>query len=189
MSTVPTANELEGRAKGVLFSTGFGTVWFLIALYTRQSLMTIAVMPVLLGVLPFIAAIIVLRRRTADFPYEPRNHELGLAFGHINATEWIAIVAVSFVLSYLHLDLYIPSSIAVIVGLHMFPLARLFHYSPHYATGSALILWAAVSLFVVPPLRLQSVTCFGAGVIQWLSAVLGLVLGFLRAHQGQRALA
>ena len=189
MSSVPTANELAGRSKGVLFSAGFGALWFLIALYARQSLTFVAALPVLLGLLPLIAAMVLLRRRAADFPSEPRNHELGLAFGHINATEWIAIVAVSFVLSYLHLDLYIPSAIAVIVGLHMFPLARLFHYSPHYATGSALILWAAVSLFVVPPLRLQSVTCFGAGVIQWLSAVLGLVLGFLRAHQGQRALA
>jgi hypothetical protein len=52
----------------------------------------------------------------------------------------------------------------------MFPLARLFHYPLHYATGGLLVAWSAISVAVAPAGELQSTTALGTGAILWLSA-------------------
>jgi hypothetical protein len=68
------------------------------------------------------------------------------------------------------------SAITAIVGLHMFPLARVFRYPLHYVTGSALVGWAAASALLFPKDEMQGSTALGTGLILWLSALVTLAL-------------
>ena len=66
----------------------------------------------------------------------------------------------------------------LIVGLHFFPLTRLFRYPQHHVTGGALVAWALGCLALVPRESLQSTTAFGTGDILWVSAAVTLARGF-----------
>jgi len=83
----------------------------------------------------------------------------------------------------LHFDAYIPSAITLIVGLHMFPLAKLFHYAQHYVTGTVLVGWALASAVFVPVNEMQGTAALGTGIILWASAVVSLATG-LKAAAG-----
>jgi hypothetical protein len=89
-------------------------------------------------------------REAKRWPRVPDDPAVGRAFGWINAIQWIAVRAVAFTLAKLRLDAYIPSAITAIVGLHMFPLARIFRYPAHYRAGAILLAWAVASVVFVP---------------------------------------
>jgi hypothetical protein len=112
----------------------------------------------------------------------PDDPALGRTFAWINAVQWAAVAIVAVTLNKLHLDAYVMCAITAIVGLHMFPLARLFHYAPHYGSGAALVAWAVVSAVVVPTAQLQGVSALGTGMILWISAAVTLVLALRAAR-------
>ena len=74
------------------------------------------------------------------------------------------------------------SAITAIVGLHMFPLARLFRYWPHYVAGAALVVWAAASVVLVSREQLQGVAALGTGAILWISAAATLAMAIPAAR-------
>ena len=78
----------------------------------------------------------------------------------------------------MRLSAYIPGVVAGIVGLHLLPLARLFHYRPHVGTGLALLFWAVGTCIFVPENRLQGVAALGTGAILCISAAITLALAF-----------
>jgi hypothetical protein len=75
-----------------------------------------------------------------------------------------------------NLEAYVMCAITSIVGLHMFPLARLFRYPLHYVTGATLVAWAATSAAIVPAQQLQGTAALGTGIILLLSAFATLVI-------------
>ena len=81
------------------------------------------------------------------------------------------------------MDAYTTSAITTIVGLHLFPLARLFRYPLHYLTGGLLVVWAAASAALVPMAEMQGTTSLGTGVILWLSAAATLGLALQASRQ------
>ncbi len=83
----------------------------------------------------------------------------------------------------MHLDHYVMNAIALIVGLHFLPLARLFRYAPHYVTGAVMVAWAMATVWVVPAESLQSVTAMGTGLLLWLSAAATLGLALARTRR------
>jgi hypothetical protein len=87
------------------------------------------------------------------------------------------------ILGRLHLDVYIVPAIASIVGLHLFPLAKLFRYRMHYVTGTAMVLWSAGAMIVVPVDHVQGMTALGAGVILLSSAAVTLALALETARK------
>ena len=184
-----TANRLSGRAIGAMFFTGFGALWLALSLYAREELGTASVCAVLLGMLLLGLASLRILREAKRWPRVPDDPAMGRAFMRINAIQWIAIGAVAFSFAKWHFDAYVMNAIAGIVGLHMFPLARLFRYPMHYVTGSLMVIWAAMSIFVVPAEQLQGVAALGTGVILWLSAIVSLTLAFQAMRQPVRSAA
>jgi hypothetical protein len=180
---IQTANQLSGRAAGVIVCAGFGALWLFLSLYARQSLSVVTVSGVVLGLLALILAAVSLLREAKRWPRVPDDPAVGRAFGWINAIQWIAVAIVAVTLSKLHLDAYIPSAITAIVGLHMFPLARIFRYPAHYRAGVILLAWAVASVVFVPVDDLQSITALGTGLILWISAAVTLTLAFKDARQ------
>jgi hypothetical protein len=182
-----TANELTGRAIGSLFFAGFGALWLALALYAREQFGVATLCGVLAVTAVLVSAALRLMRQAKQSPRIPDDPRVGRAFAWINAIQWTAGGIVAFSFARLHMDAYMPSAITAIVGLHLFPLARLFRYAPHYATGAALVAWAAATASFAPVDHMQGITALGTGVILWASAAFTLFMA-LRAAGGSREL-
>jgi len=171
-----TANQLSGRAIGSIFFSGFGALWIALALYIKQTLS----IDLAIGIGAALAALLLtafwLMRRAKRFPKLPEDKAMGRAFNRINAIQWIAVAIVGFTFARLHIDVYVLSAITAIVGIHMFPLAKLFRYPLHNVTGAVLVAWASASVLFVSADHLQSATAIGTGIILWLSAAVTLAL-------------
>ena len=186
---IQSANQLRGRASGVIVVAAFGALWLLLALYAMQMLSAATVAGVVLGLAALVAAAAQLFREAKKWPRVPDDPAVGRAFGWINAGQWIAVALVAFTLTRLRLDVYIPSAITAIVGLHMFPLGRIFRYPAHYRAGAIMLAWAVASVVFVPVDDLQGIAALGTGMILWLSAGVTLVLAFRAARRPAEPLA
>ena len=182
-----SVEALRGRATGVLFLSGFGGLWFLLGLAASQRLSLPTACALAAGLAALVAGAVLLRRRSAALPPSTLDPEeqrrAGRTFGRVNAVQWAAIVLIAVVLGRLHLDAYTPAAVTVVVGLHFFPLARLFRSPQHHVTGAALVLWGAVCLLLVPRDVLQSTSAFGTGAILWTAAAVTLARSFRQLRE------
>jgi hypothetical protein len=67
---------------------------------------------------------------------EAQGKRSGILFGIIFGVEGVLIFLCAIVLANEHLDLWIPIGIALIVGVHFLPLARVFEVPLYYGTGA-----------------------------------------------------
>jgi hypothetical protein len=185
---IQTANQLSGRAIGALFFSGFGALWIALALYALERLNATTVSGLMLGLAVLLLAALNLLRAARRWPRVPDDPAISRTFNRVNAAQWIAVFLAASALHWLRLDAYVINAIAAIVGLHMFPLARLFRYWPHHLAGAVLVAWAAACVFLVPVEHMQGVTALGTGVILWLSAALTLLLASLAARSSADSL-
>jgi len=132
---IENANQLRGRASGVIVVAAFGALWLFLSLYAWQIINVATVSGIALGLAALITAAVYLFREAKRWPRVPDDPAEG---------------AVAFTLAKLRLDAYIPSAITAIVGLHMFPLGRIFRYPAHYRAGAILLAWAVASVVFVP---------------------------------------
>jgi hypothetical protein len=179
-----TANRIGGRAIGAMFFTGFGSGWLFLSLVAMQKLAAGTATGVGLSTLALLAACGYVALQAKRWPRVPDDPAMGRAFVWINVIQWTAVAAVAFGFARLHIDAYVISAITAIVGLHMFPLARLFRYAWHYVTGAALVGWAAATVLLFSKDEMQGATALGTGAILWLSALLTLALA-MRAMRAQ----
>jgi hypothetical protein len=96
MQKIESANQLSGRATGVIVCAGFGALWLFLSLYARQTLSAVTVSGVVLGMLALILAAVLLFREAKRWPRVPEDPAVGRAFGWINTIQWIAVGAVAF---------------------------------------------------------------------------------------------
>jgi hypothetical protein len=183
MQNFPNANQLSGRAIGSMFFAGFGTGWLFMALAAKQWIGFATVSGVMLGMSILFLTAFYLLRQSRRWPRVPDDPGRGRAFGWINAIQWTAVFIVAFSFAKLHIDAYVISAITAIIGLHMFPLARLFRYPLHYATGAVLVAWAAASAILAPVEQMQGTAALGTGIILWLSAAVTLAVAVHAARQ------
>jgi hypothetical protein len=183
VKSFPNANQLRGRAIGSIFFAGFGTGWLFLALAAKQRISFATVSGVLLGMLILLLAALYLLRQSRRWPRVPDDPAVRHAFAWINAVQWIAVAIVAFTLGRAHLGEYATSAITAIIGLHLFPLARLFRYPLHYGTGTVLVVWAVASAVFVPVGQMQGTAALGTGIILWLSAVVTLAIAVNAARQ------
>jgi hypothetical protein len=177
-----TANRIGGRAIGALFFTGFGAIWLLLGLYAKEQLTSTPLSMVACGTVLLAGGAFLLLRRAKALPRMPQDPAMARAFKRINVIQWVAVAVVAFAFARFGIDVYVISAITAIVGLHMFPLARLFRYPLHYLTGSALVGWAGASVLLFPKDEMQGSAALGTGLILWLSALvtLGLAMRAVR---------
>jgi hypothetical protein len=171
-----TANQIGGRAIGALFFTGFGAIWLLLGLYAKQWLNAAPLSLTACGLLALAAGAFFLLRRAKTLPRAPEDPAMARAFKWINIIQWVAVAVVAFAFAHFGIDVYVISAITAIVGLHMFPLARVFRYPMHYVTGTALVGWAVAGVLLFAKDEMQGSTALGTGLILWLSALVTLAL-------------
>ena len=179
-STVP-GFAVRGVASGVIFMAFFGTLWANIGIGGLQGWggVWFLIVAVLVGIGLLLGGISLLlaSRRLSDQIAEadvPRGRRIGLWFVIIFASEGVLIGVASGICNALHrFDLFFPI-MALIVGIHFFPLAALFQVKVYYLVGALLCLLAIITFLAVP----ERVTFGGQQIIaQWI--VLGFGAAFI----------
>ena len=183
---MPSIAHVRGTVAGAAIMTFFGSTWCImaLALWPAHPAWTIlaasAVTAVLLAwcVQRFVA----LRGiRGVDDPVAAaKGKRAGMWFGIIFGVECLLICLSAILMVSLGLSIWIPIVVAVIVGLHFLPLARVFEVPLYYWTGALSVLgMLACSLIPDPGTRLLSAGLVMAAIL-WATALLLL----LRAHPG-----
>ena len=95
--------------------------------------------------------------------------ELGKWFGIIFAAEGIGIGVGSGVLVGLGHPDWIAPWVAVVVGLHFLPLARLLKLAFDYVLGAAIIVWVVAIVVLLPTSAWPSLIGLGTAVLLWLA--------------------
>lgn len=112
-------------------------------------------------------------------------------FNRVNAAQWIAIVAVVAAANALGAVACIPGLIAVIIGLHFLPLARLFEQPAFRVTAALLVAAGLAGVFVGAaggsPAAARIVVAFPAALILWGTASAGRLLHRLGGKARGRA--
>ncbi|AFL86475.1 hypothetical protein Terro_0124 [Terriglobus roseus DSM 18391] len=189
--SIVTAGQARGRAMGALFFVGFGELWLLLGLGSVAGAHRVAQMvAVVVGVVCLVAALGLLRRAKAlpaGVPDAVEDERARRMFRAVNIIQWVSVGTAVAILSILHLREYVVTAIAVIVGLHLFPLAGTFRNPQHYVTGALLVLWPLGCLALLPRGQVSGVTALGAGVILMLSAIATLARNVGLWHEGALA--
>src|SRR5258708_5526453 len=118
MQAVDPAEAISGRATGVLFFAGFGSLWLctgLSAMHRLNILSGVAAGAILAMLV--IRAIRLLHRAPQTGLDDARQIEMKRAFGRVNTIQWIAIVAAVVLLNVSQQTDFIVPAIATIVGL------------------------------------------------------------------------
>lgn len=164
-----TTEVISGRATGVFFFAGFGSLWLYNGISAMHALnfITSAAIATICAALMIPAAILLKSTSKAHHAEtsSKESMERRRAFLRVNAIQWAAIVAAVVLFNILHKQEFLASVITFIVGMHLFPLAKLFRYPAHKLTGTLLVLWAIAMVTLFPGSMLPSVGNLGTAVI------------------------
>jgi hypothetical protein len=161
-----------------MFFAAFGAAWLLLAAYAFGRLGKIEASLVVAVMVFLVVAALRLQRRGKDagkdaVPAEEQRRNDRI-FGIVNAVTWITVFLVFLIFPRIgHEDLAIPA-VALIVGLHFFPMPRLYRHTANLVTGVCIAVWAIVCPMLFQGDRLIGFVAAGAGLALWLSAAWAL---------------
>jgi len=166
------------RCYGALFFAVFGGAWLLLAAYAfgRLSKLEGVLIAAVVGL--FIVGAMRLQHRGKDAGKDAvpadeqrRNDRI---FGIVNAVTWITVFLVFVIFPRIgHQDLAIPA-VALIVGLHFFPMPPLYRHTANLVTGACIAVWAIVCPMLFQGDRMIGFVAAGAGLALWASAAWAL---------------
>jgi hypothetical protein len=168
--------RMRGRAVGAIVCAGFGAY----SLYWWTQAAIPGEQRPWFGAIAAVTAILVVWAiaNLASLRHAPRvalDKRLvtfyRIGYGLIVAIEGTAISVAGPILGHFHRpDLY-GQWVGAVVGIHFFPLGKLFKLPLYYGTGAAISLAAFGSLLISPgPLR-SVITTGGTGLALWITAV------------------
>lgn len=175
VSTVKPVSALPKQARGatgIIFFAAFGLLWLLLGLHALLGMRLAWMAPVFAaGGLLFSAGLKRIRQAPRPGIVTEHTARLRRGFRLVNTVQWVACIGGAVLLTALREGEWIVPSIMLIVGLHFFPLARLFARNSHYVTGAALSLLAVTYPFTSPQGPLNPYGPILAGLILWASAL------------------
>lgn len=182
------AQRAYGMSIGTIFFVLFGAAWLWLGLYNAGWLRGWMIALIVIVVLLLMVPSAVILRRTAPTVRQSmdvvRKAKIRRVFGVVNGIQWTAVFVASSLLARFHREVLIAPAIALIVGLHMFPLANLFEYGWHHVTGALLVLLAVLATwFDRTAQSMNVIVCVGAGIILWLSAGVETLYGMAAARR------
>jgi len=178
MSTVA---HVRGSVAGAAILTLFGSAWCILALalWPTHPVWSIPAGSVATIVLLALCVMRLTALRNVPSIHDPvaaaKGKRAGMRFGIIFGTESGLIWLCATLLARFGLSIWIPIAVAVIVGLHFIPLARVFEVPLYYWTGVLSVLgMLGCSLIREAGTRLLCAGLIMAAVL-WLTAVLLLL--------------
>ncbi|WP_051251225.1 DUF7010 family protein [Paenibacillus harenae] len=186
LTGVPGA-AVRGTASGVFFMAVFGTLWAYTGIMGLQGwgLPLLLIAAVAIGAALVFGGVYLIRSSRAlpvqSAEADPRfGNRTRFRFNVIFAAEGIAIaIAIAICNAVRHTEL-IPLIIAIIVGVHFFPLAPLFKVGLYHVTGALLCLLSIVTWVFVPEkvllegheiLTYMTVVGLGSALILWATGL------------------
>jgi len=191
---------VPGIASGIFFMAFFGAYWgFTSAFYMSSPFQFIAFLVVGLVTLVLFAIGGIFLKYALSLPEtlsqedEAESKRIWVWFGIIFGIEFLLIAISSTLLSTFQRDVFIAPAIALIVGIHFFPLARLFRVPVFSMTGELLSVLALVALIALllglpiagsSPYNWSLFVGIGTTLILWLTAVYITQFGFRVMRRG-----
>ena len=172
------ASRAVSRCYGALIFRVFGAAWIVLALYAFGWL-SIGAGAIIAGLVA-LYAFVALRTRGRGkgagkdaFPADEQRRN-DRAFGWVNAVTWVSVFLVFQILPRVgHPDLAIPA-VAIIVGLHFFPMPPLYRHRANLVTGALIVLWTILCIFASRGDTRIGCVAAGTGMILWMSAAWAL---------------
>lgn len=156
-------------AIGALVYAFVSTLWVVIANAFGNVQSFILIIAALLIFVLATTAIVTLRKALKIAPISAGDPELGKWFGIIFAAEGIGIGVGSGILVGLNLTEWIAPWVALLVGLHFFPLGYLLHLWLDYVLGAAILILILVTILSVPAESWALVLGLGTAFLLWLA--------------------
>jgi hypothetical protein len=167
-------NNTHFLAIGGLIYTGVSTLWVIIAYVFGDPLTFAMIIAIILLLGLGSVSTVTLRSAVKKSPISSGSPELGKWFGIIFAAEGMSIGIGSGILAGLERFELIAPLVALIVGLHFFPLGYLLRLRSDFVLGAAILILVAVTVFALPPERWINPLSLGTAFLLW-SAGLGRV--------------
>lgn len=191
MDASEQAEAILGRGRGAMVSTFFGAIWLGLGLAAAGRFSFWIIIAFSACCLALFAGALSLmrlgRRRRSKNPGRPeRNAAIGRQFMWVLIAEVAAFVAIGWGCSALKRFDLIALGVAAVVGLHFFPLARIFRAPQYYVTGSAIVIWCVVSWVLFRAYRMDTSAAIGTGAILWLAGAYGLISARARRSSSPR---
>lgn len=180
-----TTEAISGRATGALFFSGFGCLWLCTGLAAMHRLNLISGLFVAILLIGLVGPAILLLKRIPKAGQVSRagDEQISKTFNRVNMIQWVGVAAAVLLLNIVHKPEFIVPAIAIIVGLHLFPLAKLFQYPAHYVTGTLLVVWSVGVVLLFSKEKIASIGALGTAAILLLSAAYTLTTATLAARQ------
>jgi len=177
---------LIGMTTGATVMFGFGIIWLLIGLLVAPSSTGLRLSLLLAGIALGVS-VAKLGLRASRLPRDivpptpdqiAAGRAIGLRSGLVFGVETAAIVLAVALLNVIHYSGYIPCAIALIVGVHFFPLAPLFKAPIYYVTGFLGCAIALAGVFATDAVLRQKVGSISFGLLLWATAAWIVWKGF-----------
>ena len=191
-----------GIASGIFFMAFFGAYWGFtsaVVMHSPFQFITFLVVGLVTLVLFGIGGIFL--KYALSLPKalsqedKAESKRIWMWFGIIFGIEFLLIAISSILLSTFQVDVFIAPATALIVGIHFFPLARLFRVPVFSITGGLLSVLALVALIALllglpiagsSPYNWSLFVGIGTTLILWLTAVYIIQFGFRVMRQGNK---
>ena len=182
-----------GTATGVLNMAFFGAVWTVAGSGGIEGATGVIVLIIGWAIaLALCVGSVRLRRVAKGLPrndspqaQDRQKHNLR-RFNLVFGLEFVAIVVAVFLLIRLGSGSLIPSVVALIVGIHFFPLATLFEVKVYHLTGAVLCALALATILFVPESRLALVGVGSAATLFVTSAYMLFLGGKAARAEGSK---
>jgi len=162
---------LQNRAKSALVGSFIGTGWMFWGtafIPSHAALWRILITLVACVVLGWsISRARFVRKHAAVSSDRESSPALGRAFWMVVALEFVFAGGTALLLMAAHRSHLIPVAIAIIVGLHFLPLAKVLGRPPLFIVGVAMVVIAALSMAIPSPGVRNLALCSGIGLFMW----------------------
>ncbi|WP_028552115.1 hypothetical protein [Paenibacillus sp. UNC451MF] len=175
-----------GAANGVMFMTFFGALWASIGIIGSHGLgdpWSLVLSGVVTLILLSGAISLFGKARNMNFAVTPEEREhwrkINRKFGLIFGLEGLAIFIASVICNIINnFEVFFPI-MAIIVGIHFFPLAQLFRENFYYGTGVMLSILGIITFFLPMNATVNNVTLiatstfigFGSALTLWVTGL------------------
>jgi hypothetical protein len=191
MFSFDEAQIILGAGRGAMITTLFGAFWLGLSIVALGTFPTEVIVPfcaifiaLLIGSGLFISKGRKLRKNM-PLASNGATERVRRSFKIISVAEGVAIGVASAIAGILHRPELMAIWIAIIVGLHFLPLARIFGRPVYYVTGIAIAGWATLAWISFQGPSKTALAGAGTGVVLWATSAYILIHGWRLLHSTQ----
>ena len=167
-----------GRCTGALFFAFFGGAWLALGAYALERLDLLVALLIAAAIAGFVIAAVRLQRRGKEAvrsAYPDAERQLNdRRFGIVNAITWILVAVLFVFIPKLGYQQLLFPAIAVVVGLHFYPMPPLYRHRANLVTGACIVIWAILCPLLFHGDAMIGYLALGTGLMLWAGSAWAL---------------